>query len=110
MLEVGNDNEAYDHHKKPRGDLVGRDNIPYVHLVWVLPCSEVGGDIFGDPNKKSDQYKREGEGESPYIFCNNEIYFCIEENNKDEWDEDKTNIDKKVIRKKVYINGSPKNY
>ena len=57
MFQIGNQNKAYDNHQKPGSYFTRRNNRPGMYLTWILPSAEISGNIFSDPDKKSDQQK-----------------------------------------------------
>src|ERR1043166_7308759 len=50
--------EADYHQQHPGTDLGGTDDGPLPLLVWILPRSKIGGDIFCHPDEEADQKKR----------------------------------------------------
>ena len=57
MLQIGDENEADDDHKKPGSDFLGGDSVPGVNLIGIFPGAEVGGDVFSHPNEKGNEHK-----------------------------------------------------
>lgn len=55
MLQVGNYDEANDDHQEPRGDLLGGNHSPHMHLIRIFPCTQKGRDILSDPDEKGNE-------------------------------------------------------
>lgn len=52
MVNEGNEREAKDEKKKPRADLVERNQVPVVELAGVEPNTREGPDILRDPHEQ----------------------------------------------------------
>lgn len=106
MFELGNNDDANDHQKKPRTDLTETNHLPALVLVRIFPGTEEGSDILGQPDKEAHQDKsqcqRHSIGKGPYPKDDP----CSPEDNNHKCGQPPAKIRNVMVGKKVKVDGS----
>jgi len=103
MLEIGDDDEAYDNHTKPRCNLRNTYYIPLVNLVRIFPSAEICRNILSNPNKESYQDKRDIHSERSSDFCDSEVHPSFPKQNEYEGHKNPSQVPDEMMGEKVQI-------
>src|SRR3989344_6913312 len=103
MLERCDDDKTNYDEQEPRGYFVGRDYVPNVYLVWILPRAVERGDIFSYPDEKGNQTECERKGNPPALMRDDKRDARASEQEKDCRNKDDAQVGNEVVCEEIEI-------
>ncbi len=108
MLQIRHQDEADNDHQKPGCYFAGGHHVPHMDLVGILPGAEVGGDILGYPDEKSDEEEADIHVHPAHFCGDGEIHTRLPEKSEHHGDQKVAEIVDVVIGEKVEIDEEAK--